>query len=278
MKRFFFQFTIFIFFVVLLFSCNNHKQPNTHANSNSYDSTALHIALVPNRDCMPIYYAKRMGIYDSLGVNVQIISYYSQMDCDTALMGNRIDGGWADNVRLKYYNSRMPKLDVMWKGSQQWNLLCCGTLRINNVKSLKGRTIAIARFSAERNWLESVIKQNGLNTEAYYFPQINDFKLRAQMLTGDQIDAAVLSWPYTSLAYADGHKCIVSQKTFDGNGCFVMKHKKLSIAQCKKQWLLFEKGRKMALDSIRIKGAQAYSLVLQKDYGIPKQIADTIKY
>ena len=98
------------------------------------------------------------------------------------------------------------------------------------------------------------------------------------MLTGDQIDAAMLCWPYTSLAYFEGHKCIYAQRFASSKGCFVMKSKRMADAPKHQQWQLFEKGRRMALDSIRIKGPKAYSIILQKDYGLPKSVADTIKY
>lgn len=241
-----------------------------------YDSTALHVALVPNRDCLPIYYAKRAGIFDSLGLKVQIATYFSQMDCDTALMGHFADGGWADKTRIAHYGKRMKELNVMWNGSQHWHLFSCGALRINTIKALTGRTIAIARASAEKAWIEQILKEGHLNTEDVYYPQINNLKLRAQMLTGNQIDAAVLSWPYTSLAWSEGHKCIIAQKATDTAGAFVMKSN--SLKGHKDKWELFEKGRKMALDSIRLKGPNAYSIVLQKDYGLPQPVADTIRY
>lgn len=52
----------------------------------------------------------------------------------------------------------------------------------------------------------------------------------------------------------------------------------MTQSKIKQQWDLFEKGRKMAQDSLRIKGPKAYSLILQQYYGIPKAIADTIQY
>ena len=46
----------------------------------------------------------------------------------------------------------------------------------------------------------------------------------------------------------------------------------------KRQLELLEKGRQMALDSIVKKGAAAYSPILQNDYGLPKEVADTVKF
>ena len=41
---------------------------------------------------------------------------------------------------------------------------------------------------------------------------------------------------------------------------------------------LLQKARDMALDSLRQKGNAAYSAILQREYGLPASVADTIKY
>ena len=279
MKRSLFFLPLIIFLCLNLGACKDKApQPVLNFGTERYDSTALHIALMPNRDCLPIYYAKRTGIYDSLGLKLQIASYWSQMDCDTTLMGHIADGGWADKERMNSYGKRMNGLEPMWYGTQRWSIFSCGQLRIHDLKALKGKTIAIARNSTELHFLEAALKGAKISTDDVYFPQINNLKMRAQMLTGNQVDAAIIAWPYTSFALANGHKCILSQRFPDSNGCFVMKRNRLKGNTRRDQWQLLEKGRQIALDSIRKNGPKAYSLILQKDYGLPKEIADTIRF
>ena len=279
MKRSLFFLPLIIFLCLNLGACKDKApQPVLNFGTERYDSTALHIALIPNRDCLPIYYAKRTGIYDSLGLKLQIASYWSQMDCDTTLMGHIADGGWADKERMNSYGKRMNGLEPMWYGTQRWSIFSCGQLRIHDLKALKGKTIAIARNSTELHFLEAALKGAKISTDDVYFPQINNLKMRAQMLTGNQVDAAIIAWPYTSFALANGHKCILSQRFPDSNGCFVMNRNRLKENTHRDQWQLLEKGRQIALDSIRKNGPKAYSLILQKDYGLPKEIADTIRF
>lgn len=277
MKKHFIIRTILIALVVSFFySCKDNKNSETiKFGTERYDAEALHIALVPNRDCLPIYYAKRMGLYDSLGLKVQIASYPSQLDCDTTLMGNNADGGWADATQLSHYGRRMSNFKKIWPGTQTWQLFICNTLRIKSINALKEHTIAIARATDEETWLNALLKQNKMSADDVFSPQINDLRLRALMLKGNQIDAAILTWPYTSLALAERHHCIAKQNKT--SGFFVMKNNAKNIKRAK-QWALFEEGRKMALDSMRIKGPKAYSYILQKDYKLPPSVADTIKF
>lgn len=279
MKKYIPSFLLILCSLSLLLSCKEDKatQP-LNFGTERYDSTALHVALVPNRDCLPIYYAERTGIYDSLGLRLQIATYGSQMDCDTTLMGKIADGGWCDNVRRRSYGKRMKHLTTMWEGTQRWEVFTNKALRIREASALTGHTVGTARSSAENEYLQLYLKASKVNTENVYFPQINDLRLRTQMLAGDQIDAAVITWPYTSWARAEGHRCIGAQRFADKNGAFVRNEQHLSNAIRKSQWAIFEKGRRMALDSIRIKGPKAYSLILQKDYGLPKEVTDTIRF
>ena len=94
------------------------------------------------------------------------------------LMSRYADGGWADKIRIAHYGKRMANLEVMWTGNQHWQLFSCGALRINHIKALSGRTIAIARTSAENVWLDQILKMGKLSADDVYRPQINNLKLR----------------------------------------------------------------------------------------------------
>ena len=263
-----------------LLACQKQETPAVPMNfgNERYDSTALHLALVPNRDCLPLYYAQRTGLFDSLGLKVQIASYRSQMDCDTALLSRTADGGWADNERLKHLGKPATQWHTLLKDSGCWQLLVNSKQRIKQVKDLNGRTLAISRQSASTTVLAEALRTGSLKPEQVYRPQINDLKLRASMLAAGQVDGAVLPWPYTSMATAQGCRTLYTEKEAGEHGCLVVKAQLAQSEAGKRQLELLEKGRKMALDSIAKKGAAAYSLILQNDYGLPKEVADTVKF
>ena len=263
-----------------LLACQKQETPAVPMNfgNERYDSTALHLALMPNRDCLPLYYAQRTGLFDSLGLKVQIASYRSQMDCDTALFSRTADGGWADNERLKHLGKPATQWHTLLKDSGCWQLLVNSKQRIKQVKDLNGRTLAISRLSASTAVLAEALRTGSLKPEQVYRPQINDLKLRASMLAAGQVDGAVLPWPYTSMATAQGCRTLYTEKEAGEHGCLVVKAQLAQSEAGKRQLELLEKGRKMALDSIAKKGAAAYSLILQNDYGLPKEVADTVKF
>ena len=88
----------------------------------------------------------------------------------------------------------------------------------------------------------------------------------------------MLCWPYASMASAAGCKVLHAGKTEEKNGCFVAREKWRKQPQANRQVELLQKARDMALDSLRQKGNAAYSAILQREYGLPASVADTIKY
>lgn len=243
-----------------------------------YDSAALHLALVPNRDCLPLYYAWRTGLFDSLGVKVQIASYASQMDCDTALHSRHTDGGWADTERLRHGAKSWPAFHTLWEEGAPWHLFVGCKLRLKSTKELGGRTLAASRFSASDNVLGEAVAAGGLKRTQVYRPQINDLCLRTRMLVNAQVDGAVLTWPYSSMASAMGCKQLFTGSRTAARGAFVVKASLWNKPEAKTRMALVEKARQMALDSLRLKGPAAYSLILQKDYGLPREVADTVRF
>lgn len=266
--------------VLSIISCHSDKQKDIPVNFGTeiYDSTALHIALTPNRESFPIYYAQSKGYYKKIGLNLQIATYTSQLECDTAILGKFADGGTIDHTRLKSYGKRASHLDVLWKANIPLDIFTSNTLRIYTAKNLSGRTIGITRQSINEYALTQVLDKAHIALTDVYCPQINNEELRTDMLTGNQIDAAVLSWPYSSLAYALKHHHICSYKDSNTNLYFVRNRMTTSNPRTKKQWILLEKGRRMAIDSLKTASPKEYSEILQKEYGLPKETADTLKF
>lgn len=264
----------------VLISCKNNERnaPALSFGTERYDSAALHLSVVTDKDCLPIIYAKRSGLFDSLGVRVQLQISSSQADCDTALLGKYADGGMADLVRLDAYAHRNGGFKTMWEGTDCRSIFSCGTLRVKEVRTLKGHTVAVSPRSADSRFLLDALKSVSLKETDVYWPQLGNMRLRADMLKGDQIDATVLLWPFTSQATANGHRCIYRQKEPDGKTAFVMKADRMKERDTAFRWKLFEKARRLAIDSLRSPHCRdAVSLILQKDYGLAREVADTIR-
>ena len=56
------------------------------------DSAALKIAVMPTLDCLPMLVARQYNLYDSLGADIRLKFYSAHIDCDTALLNDRVEG------------------------------------------------------------------------------------------------------------------------------------------------------------------------------------------
>lgn len=54
------------------------------------DSLALKVGVSQRIDCLPAFVALDEGIFDSLGVDVKLVHYTSQLDCDKSLGKRRL--------------------------------------------------------------------------------------------------------------------------------------------------------------------------------------------
>ena len=93
--------------IVLLASCSESYEEKQRisraerARLAKEDSAALKIGVLPTMDCLPLYVAKERRLFDTLGVDIRLKPYTSQIDCDAALLKGRIEGTVTDLVKTE---------------------------------------------------------------------------------------------------------------------------------------------------------------------------------
>ena len=90
MRKLFYTFVAMMMVTALFATFVGCKKEVTKAEV--VDSTALRIAVLPTMDCLPFYVAQKCGLFDSIGVKVNLITFQAAMDADTAFCNNRVDG------------------------------------------------------------------------------------------------------------------------------------------------------------------------------------------
>lgn len=271
--------TLLIALALVVTACGGRRDagPRLSFAGEPYDSTALHLTLLTNADCLPLIYAKRSGLADSMGLPLQLAIYRTQVDADTSLTGRLSDGGWADLTRLESHGRRGKGYIVMWRSTEPRILFVSPTLRARKVKDLSGKTVALTRVAAETPRFDRLLAAAGVRSTDVYRPQIGDLSLRVQMLGESQFDATYLCSPYTAWARSLGCRPLGTPSAADGREAFVMRRSVMATPKGKARWQLLQQVRRMAVDSLRTRGAAAYSLILQRDYGLPREVADTVR-
>ena len=208
------------FVIAGLFSCNDSKDDSVV----EYDSTALHVALVPTMDNLPLYYAKETGIYDSLGLNVELLTYSSAMDCDTAFTNGEADGVVSDIVKANIWRSCGDSVKVVMRTDLNLFLMSTHSSRIKSVNNIKEKIMAITRNSALDYMADKVMEHIKLPLLQLNKPQINDIALRCKMTDQNQYDGAFLPEPYAMEAENNGAHRLISSSELIGNLSAVIFH------------------------------------------------------
>ena len=183
---------------------------DTAANAAANDSTALRVAVLPTAECMPFYVAAQTGVFDSLGVNVRLMTFDAAMDADTAFQRGHVDAVAADLVKAVLWKSRGDSIRVVMTADLNLYLVTSRPARLKTGESLKEKVVAFTRNSALDYTADGMLALSKLQSEQLNKPQINNINLRLQMLLNGQYDGALLPEPYATLATAQGHNLVLS--------------------------------------------------------------------
>jgi NitT/TauT family transport system substrate-binding protein len=178
----------------------------TDGTGRDMDSTALRLGVLPTVDCLPFYYADSMGLFDSAGIQVKLVTFDAGMDADTAYMNGSIDGIVTDLVKACIWQGQGDTAQVVMVGDLRLWLVTAPKARLLSVESLKEKIIGITRLSAVDYFTDRILSSAKMQSLDLNKPQINEIKLRTLMVDQDQYDGAILPEPFASEAVARGAK------------------------------------------------------------------------
>ncbi|MBQ9362975.1 MAG: ABC transporter substrate-binding protein [Bacteroidaceae bacterium] len=197
-----------LFIVTAFCSCNRGQEAQT-APSNAYDSLTIRLAVLPTADCLPFYYAKEEGLFDSLGIKVKLKTYRAAMDADTAFLGTTADAIWSDMVKACIWKSGGDSVSVVMQTQLDLYLMTAYSARIRQISSLKEKIIGITRNSAVDLVADQILSRAKFLSTDLNKPQINNIKLRCYMVDQNQYDGALLPEPYASECEARGARRVI---------------------------------------------------------------------
>lgn len=206
MKKLVYFFSI-LFALGMLGACNK-----TESTESGEDSTALKLAVMPTMDCLPFYYADSLGMFDSLGVNIKLITFDAAMDADTAFRNGAVDGIVSDLVKACIWKGNGDSITVVMGCDMNMWLVTAQNARLLKAESLKDKIIGISRHSAEDFFADKILESVKLQSIDLNKPQINKLTLRTLMVDQNQYDGALLPEPFASEAVARGAKRLTSTK------------------------------------------------------------------
>ena len=257
----------------MLASCSQRQEATQfQADSTGIDTTVLCVAVMPAMSCLPVYYAEKTGLADSLGLEMQLLRYQAQMDIDTAIINGYADIAFTDLIRCARL-SKQVDLAPIASCDEPLSLISLKTKRVKQVNQMKEQMIAVSRLSATDYWCDRVLDSTRTSYDDIYRPQINDVWLRAEMLRQGLIDAAIMGEPFATWMTMLGHK-----RLFESRGKQPQLYAWAASTATKQQQKAFLNVLKEATTRLS-KPSEATLLrdILKQEYQLPPALVDTLE-
>ena len=197
--------------ILLLCACGGKETISTVSKS-TYDSTALRIAVFPTLDALPLALANDWGVYDSLGIKVELAVFRSQMEAEKSLADGRADAVLTDMFRVGWWQWKGKPIRFAFVTRRPLYVVPNKVLRISRVDQLDDRMIASTRYSMEDYFTRKVVATIKKRKGQILYPQINSLELRLSMLMAGQLDAVVLGLQQTLKARAAGYATLKTEE------------------------------------------------------------------
>lgn len=202
MKKFLAIF-LMIMLALAVGGCGNESDQNTA------DQT-VRIGLLSIDDSLPFFVAEQEGIFQELGVNVELIPFGSALDKETALEAGEIDGDMTDLVvtgLLKKGGLDVKVVETALGAEPaegRFVLLAAPDSGITEPSQLKGKSIAIGNNTIIQYIGDQICYMNGFADEDIVTENIPDLVLRMETLLSGGVTAAILPDPLASAAIKGG--------------------------------------------------------------------------
>ncbi len=227
------------------------------------NAEALKIAVMPTLDCLPLYVAKELRLFDTLHVDVRLKPFTAQMDADTAIVGGSVEGIMSDLVRMERLKRKGLKLDYLSATNLQWQLISNKTARLKQLNQLGDKMVAMTRFSGTDYLTDESLK--GVKTKSrVYKVQINDVHVRLHMLLNNEMDAMWLTEPQATTARLYHHQVMTeSEKMGTRLGVLAFRTDSIKGQHRTAQLKAFSRAYNMAVDSINKHGVQHFATLIR---------------
>lgn len=185
----------------LLSSCRQAEEPFSEEELAKQDSLALHIAVFPTMETLPLYYAERSGMLKEADADIRLAHYESMTDCDSALVGGTVQASFTDVARIitmQYEDSTY--IQAVASTPSRLGLYAPKgkdkKKEIKRIQQLKERLVGMERHSRSDYWSDHILDGTDLDKLEIFRIQIGSTPLRYKMLNEGLLDAAFLPEPY----------------------------------------------------------------------------------
>lgn len=173
-------------------------------SSTPEDLQELNFGAINSVDVLPIIIAEENGYFAEEGLTVNYEGFNSSNDRDSAFISGQLDGMICDIVAITLYQNGGTDVKITGVTDGDFNLIARQGAGIEQVNDLVGQHVAISDNTLIEYSLDRIVVEHGLEVSEVVKTIVPAVPVRLEMLRNDQVDAALLPEPFSTLAINEG--------------------------------------------------------------------------
>jgi NitT/TauT family transport system substrate-binding protein len=188
------------------------------ASSPTTGPTKVRIGLLPIIDSVPFYAAEEDGLFEEAGLDVELVTFASALERNVALQAGEIDGQLADLIATGLLNQNEHLVTIVkttYRSNDQLamtSLVAGAESGIDSPDDLTGKDVAISHNSLIEYHLDRMLEDAGVDPAGVEKTEVASIPVRMDLLSQNQVPAAILVEPLTTLALQSGARVILDDK------------------------------------------------------------------
>ena len=229
MKKLGLIFATLLLLVSALPLVNVHNAKAADSTTQTQATDSIKLGTTQSVSSLPFYVAQSKKYFEAHNVTVELQQFKTTSELNDAIKAGTINGAVTDLV-----NST-----VVAKDNKDWKV--AGTLtgynglvsnkKFKDIKSLKGKKIAVDKTNGSQYYLKNLLSKNGLKLSDVKIKNVAEQSTRVSDLKSKKVDAAIVADPFISNAKHNGAKVLNKQKANNKNGDVVMINSTLASKQ-----------------------------------------------
>jgi NitT/TauT family transport system substrate-binding protein len=190
--------TTLSFLVLSLSSCSPAKETAVDSKQ------TLNFGAMSSVDAVPIVIANEKGFFKKEGITVNFQSFKSSKDRDAAFQAGDLDGIIGDEVAIALYQNADFNVKITGATDGDFMLVASAKSKIKSINDIKGKSVAISEKTAIEYTLDKILEKNSIAPKDIKKSIVPAIPTRLEMLRNNNVDAALLPEPFSTLAIEDG--------------------------------------------------------------------------
>lgn len=235
----------------------------------------LTLGVLPDVDSVPLVIAREKGYFEKEGVQVNIESFKSAPDRESALQSGKLDGAVSDMLAAAFSREGGFEVIITSMTNGSYKLLVGKDSGIKSFPDVKGKSVAISQNTIIEYATDAMLEKNGMTPEDINKVVVPQIPVRLEMLQNGKIDGATLPEPMATAAIAGGAKLLDSTDKMGISPGVLLFTKKACEAKAK-EIQAFYRAYNLAADYLGKEPVDSYLDGVIKELGFPDSVKGAI--